>query len=113
MKFRLNGWQRIGIVVSVIWFVGFAGIWFFGAAHNAETRHRYSMTRCNEDFEETNLREKCLQEAAGSSELAIELNREKLWQIFTIDFGLIVFGWLVAWIGVGIGRWIKRGSDRS
>jgi hypothetical protein len=30
MRLGLSGWQRIGIVSSVIWFVGFAGyIWIF------------------------------------------------------------------------------------
>jgi hypothetical protein len=25
---RLSGWQRIGVILSVIWFIGFAGyIW--------------------------------------------------------------------------------------
>lgn len=36
MRIKLNGWQRIGIVLSVIWFLGFAGyaayieyVWFY------------------------------------------------------------------------------------
>ena len=30
MRIRLNGWQRIGIVLSVIWFLGFGGyVWIW------------------------------------------------------------------------------------
>jgi hypothetical protein len=37
MRIKLNGWQRIGVVLSVIWFVGFAGYkWYTAIRMKAE-----------------------------------------------------------------------------
>jgi hypothetical protein len=39
MSGRLNGWQRIGIILSVIWFVGFA--WYVWSSDRKQKADSY------------------------------------------------------------------------
>jgi hypothetical protein len=34
---RLNGWQRIGVLLSIIWFIGFAAyVWYGDRKHKSD-----------------------------------------------------------------------------
>ena len=50
-RFRLNGWQRIGIVLSVLWVV-VGGVWRFGDTLNTNhvwTIYEYCVEQPNAD----------------------------------------------------------------
>jgi hypothetical protein len=106
MRLKLNGWQRIGIVVSVIWFVG---LWLSSLHQQAQAKAKY--VECLHIAEET--MERCLAEwqRLDNSILANlgAVGRMDLRVLLAIDFGTIVFGWLLAWLAIVVARWIRRG----
>src|SRR5271168_1648114 len=46
MRIKLNGWQRIGIVLSVIWFFGFAGYVWTDSIHNVGEFYGWQLGMC-------------------------------------------------------------------
>jgi hypothetical protein len=116
MKIRLNGWQRIGIVVSVVWFIGCAGyttfIWYnepqedilhgrFAEARSLCEQSVKDPLNPDAEFDPSiSVRKRCFnQSRSGFAK-----------NMIAIDVGAIVLGWLVAWFGIVITRWIRRGS---
>jgi hypothetical protein len=128
MRLGLNGWQRIGIVLSVIWFIGFAGyIWSQQVKSDVELYGRYLDT-CytilnmdNEAYianqEDRDKRqaanwtkyEKCQSGAGAIFHERADNNYKGIPILLAVDFGTVLFGWLVVWSGIGITRWIKGG----
>jgi hypothetical protein len=82
--FRLNGWQRIGILLSVIWFVGFAGN-FYGSQLRFYAEKLFY-----------------LQSDANLSWLDLSL-------LLGIDLIIIALALFLAWLGVVTVRWVRRG----
>jgi hypothetical protein len=134
--FRLNGWQRIGILLSMIWFVSFAGfIWtsnnrhaadFYGGqlrlcqaildSYNFSLQYIQDPDKRNKASEENWTKyEKCQRDAeefyhrdVGDRSSWGDWGRGLL-LLFGIDLATIVFAWLLAWFGVVTVRWIRRG----
>ena len=107
---RLNGWQRIGVVLSVVWLIGAALYTRHEFVQNANDRAIYSYKECMEH----GLRES----RACSSESAIVLNRHLAggpnWgeaSSFVLSFTLIV--WVGGFLLVQIFRWVKAGFNKS
>jgi hypothetical protein len=114
MQIKLSGWQRIGIVVSVVWFIGFAGytayIWYNEPQEDVlHGRFAIARSECEQsvkdplnpgaEFDPSILvRKQCFDEARSSFAK----------NMIAIDVGAIVLGWLVAWLGIVITRWIRR-----
>ena len=122
---KLSGWQRIGIVVSVIWFVGFA--WYVVAHRQdkllltcAEGLQRdVALSESAKTAEERERRRqeygnkysKCMNDAHVSS-FRFGLNNDPLQAIpliLAVDLGMIVIGWLITWYVVMVFRGIRRG----
>ena len=112
MCLRLNGWQRIGIVASVLWVIG-GGL----AARDADIRRAsamYSATygictqaeekRPNYDFS------RCIKEAGEAYEIQLKGSWE---HVAVVSFGTIVLAWPLAFMLTGIWRWVKRGFNTS
>lgn len=110
---RLNGWMRIGVILSVVWMVGNSGYRF---SEEMATQRAYS------DFM-YNARVNCIgqnglrqynrePEQACVSQEAVNATYNQ-----TVPWSMILFPptfWLVlTWIGIGIAygsiRWIMRG----
>jgi hypothetical protein len=104
---RLNGWQRIGIVASVLWAISGA---FWGnnlGIHEGDwTVEAYKL---------------CL-EAPNSNRASCEKTFEKDWPVaisnhwvYSAFFGLvpIPLGWLVVYGVIALVRWIRTGFNRS
>jgi uncharacterized membrane protein len=101
MTFRLNGWQRIGIVLSVVWALGAAAyVWQYKADANARTEKFYAT--CLQQRDDCDAKREALLSAQG------RVTREKLfWALAPVPLGwLIVYGvvWLVRWIRAGFKR---------
>jgi hypothetical protein len=115
MRIKLNGWQGIGILVSVIWFIGVAGYTGYilyneqqdDVLHGklAEVRSLCEQTvkdplNPEAEFDPSiSIRKRCFNEAR--SKFAKNM--------LAINFGTVVFGWLIAWFGFVITGWIGRG----
>lgn len=99
----LNGWQRLGIIVSASWFVvGFcvgmqvaqanadAGTWSYAACINTD----------NPDFAGCNAAFQMLYAAAIAQR----------WQLAWLYALMPIFaGWFLAWLSIPAVRWIQRG----
>src|SRR5215467_12008855 len=108
LKMRLNGWQRIGIVASVIWAIA-APIYFDNVAEN-DARERfymhYDLCRNNP----SNSSDRCAEEADRWR------NTVQRYRLFTdtanvaaVSLVPIPLGWLFAYILISLGRWIRAG----
>lgn len=127
---KCSGWRRIGIVLSVIWFVGFGGfLWIASVNHNAglyglrlrmcdaildaDNEALQHITkqgdRALKAFDNSMTREKC-----GSDAEKVFLDRdEQLYRgipiLLGVDFATVIVGWLIVWVVISIFRWISRG----
>jgi hypothetical protein len=107
---RVNGWQRIGIVASVIWAIG-APIYLDHAAQQ-EANERFSGTyRLCRDVP-SNDPDQCYQRASAASD---SVPRYNLISASTAVFAFlsIGLGWLLAYALVYLGRWIRAGFKSS
>jgi hypothetical protein len=134
MRTRLNRWQRIGIVLSVLAFIGLAVYaWIFEARHR-DRFYSTQLSMCDGTLRTQNdalqgigtQQDRAKREAANQSEYE-ECNNEAdatLRESFNASLhrmpiflakvlGLIVLAWLIEWFVVEIARWIKRSSQRS
>lgn len=103
---RLNGWQRIGIVLSIVWAVGAAihtrndeiDFW----KNFASTGYTICMEAKSADGA------KC---SAEMSEALMKL-REPFWPNIAFNaLAPVLSGWLVAYLALWIFRWVRRGFE--
>jgi hypothetical protein len=134
MRIRLNRWQQVGIVLSVLAFVGI-GIyaWAFEARH----RDRFYSTqlsmcyntlrtqndalqglgtqedRAKREAENQAEYEQCKNEADATLRESFKVSLERMPIFLAKVLGIIVFAWLIEWFIVEIARWIRQRSQRS
>ncbi len=107
MRVRLNGWQRIGIVLSVIWAVTGCGIGSYEANDNIITFASGLDHMCR--AANRPIRE-CDAEFTANYRIAAEANPVLLnWAIF--GFAPIPLAWLIVYAFIGLWRWIRRGFN--
>jgi hypothetical protein len=102
MRRRLNGWQRIGIILSVIWF--FVGAWL---GLSALVKPIYTGYRiCQELTGGTYSVDECGKQL-GQQLAAAEPQKT----LYIALFGLapIPMAWLLGWGIVALLRWVRRG----
>ena len=131
MGLKLNKWQRVGIILSVIAFVGLAlQAWVF-QARQRDQFYTMQLILCedtlrteNEQAQNVGKREdRAKREATNQTEYesckveAAELLRTsfdssyKTMPIFLAKvLAIIIFAWLLEWIIVETLRWMRRGS---
>jgi hypothetical protein len=106
---RLNGWQRIGIVASVIWAIG-APIYLDHAAQQEAMEvfgHYYEACRDNPSNEP----ERCFERARRAYDL---VTRYPLLSANGAVAALVPvgLGWLLAYALVYLVRWVRAGFQR-
>lgn len=112
MSLHLNGWQRVGIVASVLWVIGGSL-----AGRDADIRRAsamYSATygictqaeelRSNYDFSG------CSKQASEAYEVQLKGSWE---HVAVVSFGTVILAWPLAYMLIGIWRWVKRGFKTS
>ena len=133
MRMRLNLWQRIGIVLSVLAFIGLAVYaWAFEARHR-DRFYSTQLSMCDplrtqndalQDFgtqedrvkrEATNQSEyaECKDEADATLRESFNAGLQRIPLFLAKVLGLIVLAWLIEWFVVEIARWIKRSSHKA
>src|SRR3954466_14703592 len=116
MRIRLNGWQRIGIVLSVVWAIG-AAYYELGAIwerENAAIERRvtppYDLCREAQDSAmaaSQPFNRDCVQELYGKNLPAAIREasaNESRWTIAVAALAPIPFAWLLAYMLLGISR---------
>lgn len=113
----MHGWRRLGIVLSVLWFVGFGGWFWVTEADSIWKTYSDSLWLCRHDLKGEPLSkadpkadkqdlEVCENIAAGYRS---EQMKTLAWVLILIDLGLIAFSWLLAWIIISVSRWVRAG----
>jgi hypothetical protein len=99
-SFRLNGWQRIGIVLTVLWAIG-STIWEVSSIIESDTSYdSYDscVSKPNADLRVCN--------QAFETEQFKEVRRGLVFVLLPIPIA-----WLIAYALVALVRWIRRGFD--
>jgi hypothetical protein len=128
------GWRRIGMSVSIVWFIGFA--WFLWPREDEGEFYNEQLRLCRtiwhvdsgqseaiDKDQERNKRQahnwseylKCESHVATLADRQTASEKREKRFVLGMDYLIVVFGWLVVW-GVitlvwsvtGIGRWIRR-----
>jgi hypothetical protein len=98
---NMRGWRRVGIVLSVFWFVGFG--WWLRQAELDDARYFAGYSICDADIIKDKL--DCLNRA-GETYIALY---PPLWGTILVDALSIGALWLLAWLAVVVGRWVAAG----
>ena len=107
-RFRLNGWQRIGIVLSVVW-AALGGLWGNHIAIQQGgavpiAHYKWCISQPNDDDDECS--------AAFDEEYAVGVRGH--WASATMVALIpIPVAWLLVYIVVWAVRWIRRGFQPS
>ena len=101
---RINGWQRIGIVLSITWIIG-VGIVFSEKVRddaNAISSNRFDICR--------NIQNSDFQTCSNQQWEVYKKLNDPNWSMISI-FALTpaVLGWLFVYMMLGIYRWVGRG----
>jgi|SRR5271169_2928192 len=108
MHSHLNGWQRVGILASVLWVIG-GGI----AVRNADLRSASSMYRLTDQIctEAEHKRPNYdLSICSKKADEAFETMLKGSWgNVALVSFLPLPLGWLMAYLVIGIWGWVKRG----
>jgi hypothetical protein len=138
MRVRLNGWQRIGIILSVIWVpIGF--FWSASDVDNQVSRVWDPMVRAASDLNDSTLNgcisrirtsipkmnlwaaaeEPCWNEwhardgadTKKNVAFAMDLQASMRPEIWFVTFATIPIAWLIVYALIGLWRWISRGFN--
>jgi hypothetical protein len=106
---------RIGIILSLIWFVGFGAYMWFSSIQQLNDLYSLDLRACSENFDRTGNSinyEYCMDEAREVYLGRFNVHKERIPRLLLLDFGTVAFAWSVALIGILISGWIRRGFQR-
>jgi len=111
----MSGWQRIGVVISIVWLVGFPIFLFIDAnrSHSEVLQHCLKAAPVSrEPTEREESRQICLRAFEASREtpgkLVQELASDKI--LWAVMFGPIALLWIVGGVISYVVRWIAQRS---
>ena len=117
MQIKLNGWQRIGVVLSVIWLVGFYWYLWDREEKKAHTELQRVEENCLSYLSPEEQKEeikrlssnylRCFNEGFKVYEEKLQ-NVSKV-SLIAIDGGSLVLWWIVVRLLLSVYRWIERG----
>lgn len=104
---RLNGWQRIGIVLSVLWFfVG--GFWGNGIGLHEGDWAMNAYIFCLDHDTEPGM-QTATQCSATFDKQWPEAIKYHWWEALIVAVVPIPIAWLLAYFGIWLFRWIRKG----
>ncbi len=133
MVFHLSGWQRIGVILSALWFVGFGVFMFEHEMSGHSTFWDWQLDICvkiaemqREPLQPTHPTDYARRDAQiqrdlkNCSDRASDFFTEQsgklwsnIWVLLLVDAATIVLAWMLAWIVVSLVRWVSRGFQKA
>ena len=114
---RLNGWQRIGVILSVAWIIG-GGLWRLGANREYAIRPIvYHMNICSAEYDVNDPNRsvqaytKCMDRAMAVPPL--QSDAETAVAAVVETFALLGLAWLLIYALVWIARCVRTGFKQS
>lgn len=121
----MSGWQRIGIVISVVWCVGILAYWWLHRLDEPKATMQFAMHLCTQNYEtDTNhlgwsddrgrtqarARENACMDGAVTEFVRDAHIASQDWPWVLGFCGLtLALGWVTGWIVAALTRWIARG----
>lgn len=103
-----RGWRRIGVILSVLWFVGFGFfVWSYEVRQNA-TWYSSTLSLCYAMSNDTD-RKTCLADVSKVFSDQFDQNVRALPLLIGADLAVIAVGWLLVWCVVLLARWVLKG----
>jgi hypothetical protein len=107
---KLNGWQRIGVVLSILWILGAAIHERNGQVDFASKINYQNIALCFQDMTKSETAKKeCLELADSNFRELLSLDSGSLWNIAAISLIPVLLGWLFAWLAIVVYRWVLAG----
>jgi hypothetical protein len=104
---RLNGWQRIGLVLSVLWVIGSAIHERNKQVNAAHELFQFQYRMC---LEKADSMKKC----GDTVSLQAAMDATASWSnVAFYAFGPVIAGWLVALISIRTFRWVSDGFSKK
>jgi hypothetical protein len=105
-KVNLNGWQRIGVILSIIWIFSAAIHEHSGQVERARMVAEAEHVRCMASI----ARESgCDFSLALGFEPRLGLTTEVLKHIATASLVPVLLGWFLVWLDIAVYRWVRAG----
>jgi len=102
---------RLGVILSVVWLLGFAGIALLGSIHGLRDQQNRYFKYCSDildkDPNQTIRYEECLNDARGSYLRTADEYKQQIPRLLTEAFGPLLVGWTITLIGIGTARGVK------
>jgi hypothetical protein len=121
MRKRLGGWTRVGIILSVIWFFGFAGYWWNYGHRDADKYLELQGRTCKLFLDQANKLpgadtsaswaryQNCTSRAIATWQTAVRYNNKAIPGLLILSLITVGLSWLVIWGLVALTRWVRRG----
>ena len=106
---KLNGWQRIGVILSILWVLGAAMHERNGQVDSAVQMAQWDREDCNKSL----VIVECVKSLDDKFHGYLSLNSNRLLNIVAIALMPVLLCWLFAWLAIVVYRWIRVGFQRS
>ncbi len=102
---KLNGWQRIGVILSILWVLGAAIHERNGQVDSAFRMAQWEREDCSSSLVMT----ECRQSADNRLIENLRLDSNSIVNIAVASLMPPLFGWLFAWLAIVVYRWVRVG----
>lgn len=117
---KLNGWQRIGVILSVLWIVV---VPILERNTQIEAAHRvsdYQYRTCNEGgwadlsrYGAKGDKNSCLKAAGAARIDLLKVDAEKGMNLALLAIAPVLLGWLAAWMAIRLYGWVAAGFKKA
>lgn len=105
---RVNGWQRIGVVLSVLWVIGAAIYVRSAQVQNAYSLFQMEFSACLNEQGAT------IEECSNKVSLQHAMDVTANWpDVAFFAFAPVIAGWLVAYVALKTFRWVNLGFSKK
>jgi hypothetical protein len=109
MVWRLSGWQRLGLVLTLAWMVSFVGMSRVWVIHQAAASYSYTLQTCRAHQDVTE-RLSCSQAA----DAVFNSDTKPRWvrSLLAAAWPVPLF-WMLGWLAIWAGRWVRQGFEED
>lgn len=105
---RLSGWQRIGLIASVIWFLYAAITGRLKQVESVGQIHHAQLSLCAPEMLPS-----CLDSAHRVHAELLQLTPAGVIDLLVVSIAPVAAGWLFAWIAIGLYKWVEAGFQQK